>query len=272
MLLSNLCNCDKSCVVLIIKFQAEDDELELALALSLLEVKDQQLPVPTHESQPGRNLNQRGRLQPPADPRPAGSNKAPTDGRKTQHLPQTSCWGKLAVSATAANRQAELQKSTAVDNKETPNTSQSVCVSGLSASSTHHTVREDNMIEKADLDHLEDFKRSKRRRQRRKGGCHQVVGLPCTPSGLPPVLMWFRRDLRLCDNPALIGSLELGAPVIPVFIWSPEEEEGPGVTVAVGGACKLVEEVVKSLHLRCPNFFSEGLIQKNVVIKNYYYY
>lgn len=85
-------------------------------------------------------------------------------------------------------------------------------------------------------------KRSKNRRQRRKGAGQQVVGLPCSPSAPPPVLLWFRRDLRLCDNPALTGSLEIGAPVIPVFIWSPEEEEGPGITVAMGGACKLTEE------------------------------
>ncbi|XP_075998706.1 deoxyribodipyrimidine photo-lyase [Genypterus blacodes] len=218
-------------------FQAEDDELEVALALSLLEVKDQQLPVPTHESQPGASLNQRGPLHPAADPRPAGSNTTLTDGRKTQNLPQARSWAKLISPA----REAELQKSTAADRtiKETPNTSQSVCVSGLSASSsTHHTVREDNTMEKGDLDQSENSKRSKRRKQRRKGGCHQVVGLPCSPSGLPPVLIWFRRDLRLCDNPALIGSLEIGAPVIPVFIWSPEEEEGPGITVAMGGACK----------------------------------
>jgi deoxyribodipyrimidine photolyase len=52
------------------------------------------------------------------------------------------------------------------------------------------------------------------------------------------VLLWLRRDLRLHDNPALIGSLQAGAPVVPVFIWSPEEEEGPGVTMATGGACE----------------------------------
>ena len=34
----------------------------------------------------------------------------------------------------------------------------------------------------------------------------------------PPVLMWFRRDLRLGDNPALTAAIDSGAPVIPVFI------------------------------------------------------
>ncbi|WP_085307297.1 cryptochrome/photolyase family protein [Planktotalea arctica] len=33
-----------------------------------------------------------------------------------------------------------------------------------------------------------------------------------------PILVWFRRDLRLCDHPALIAACESGAPVIAVFI------------------------------------------------------
>jgi deoxyribodipyrimidine photo-lyase len=37
-------------------------------------------------------------------------------------------------------------------------------------------------------------------------------------------LFWFRQDLRLSDNPALQAALNRGRPVIPVFIWSPEEE------------------------------------------------
>ncbi len=35
--------------------------------------------------------------------------------------------------------------------------------------------------------------------------------------------MWFREDLRLADNPALAAAIKRG-PVIPVFIWAPEEE------------------------------------------------
>jgi deoxyribodipyrimidine photo-lyase len=37
-------------------------------------------------------------------------------------------------------------------------------------------------------------------------------------------IVWFRRDLRLADNPALWEAAERGE-VVPVFIWSPEEEE-----------------------------------------------
>ncbi len=33
-----------------------------------------------------------------------------------------------------------------------------------------------------------------------------------------PVIMWFRQDLRLADNPALVHALETGRPVLPVYI------------------------------------------------------
>jgi len=37
-------------------------------------------------------------------------------------------------------------------------------------------------------------------------------------------LVWFRRDLRLADNPALQAALEAGYAPIPVYIHSPDEE------------------------------------------------
>ncbi|XP_065139852.2 deoxyribodipyrimidine photo-lyase [Paramisgurnus dabryanus] len=77
-----------------------------------------------------------------------------------------------------------------------------------------------------------DQSRSQRRRQRKK------QNLLKNPSGPRPVLLWLRRDLRMRDNPALIGCLELGAPIIPVYLWNEVEEEGPGVTVTAGGASK----------------------------------
>ena len=38
-----------------------------------------------------------------------------------------------------------------------------------------------------------------------------------------PTILWFRKDLRLGDNSALKAAVEAGAPVIPLFIWSPNE-------------------------------------------------
>jgi deoxyribodipyrimidine photo-lyase len=38
-----------------------------------------------------------------------------------------------------------------------------------------------------------------------------------------PQIVWFRRDLRLADNPALAAAA--AGPVVPVFVWCPREEE-----------------------------------------------
>ena len=44
------------------------------------------------------------------------------------------------------------------------------------------------------------------------------VGHSAGPGGSPPVIVWFRRDLRLSDNPALQRALALGQPVLPVYV------------------------------------------------------
>lgn len=40
----------------------------------------------------------------------------------------------------------------------------------------------------------------------------------------PPLILWFRRDLRLDDLPMLTAALASGQPLIPVFILDPETE------------------------------------------------
>ncbi len=45
--------------------------------------------------------------------------------------------------------------------------------------------------------------------------------------GLPPVLLWFRSDLRLADNPALTAAVLSERPVIPVFIHD-DDQSGLG--------------------------------------------
>lgn len=39
-----------------------------------------------------------------------------------------------------------------------------------------------------------------------------------------PTILWFRHDLRLADHPALRAAIDRGGPVIPAFVWSPDEE------------------------------------------------
>ena len=49
-----------------------------------------------------------------------------------------------------------------------------------------------------------------------------------------PVILWFRRDLRLSDNPALSAAAATGGPVVPVFIL---DEDSDGVR-PLGGASR----------------------------------
>jgi deoxyribodipyrimidine photo-lyase len=37
-------------------------------------------------------------------------------------------------------------------------------------------------------------------------------------------ILWFRRDLRLTDNPALDKALQTAQRLLPLFIFAPEEE------------------------------------------------
>jgi len=86
------------------------------------------------------------------------------------------------------------------------------------------------------------------------------------------VLVWFRADLRLQDNPALKAAAEAGA-VAPVFVWSPEEEgawapggasrwwlhhslaaldadlraRGLALTVAAGPAARVIAELAQAV-------------------------
>ncbi len=52
---------------------------------------------------------------------------------------------------------------------------------------------------------------------------------------MPPVIVWFRQDLRLSDNPALLEASLLGIPVIPLYIHAPGEERAwpPGAASLV---------------------------------------
>jgi deoxyribodipyrimidine photo-lyase len=39
-----------------------------------------------------------------------------------------------------------------------------------------------------------------------------------------PVIVWFRQDLRLVDHPALAAAAATGRPVIPVYVWAPDDD------------------------------------------------
>lgn len=49
-----------------------------------------------------------------------------------------------------------------------------------------------------------------------------------------PVIVWFRQDLRVSDNPALAAAAQSGRPVIPVYIL---DDETPGDWAPGGASC-----------------------------------
>ena len=250
-------------VLCVVDQQDEEDELEVALALSLLDVKPQQKPACRPEPRPP--VWQGGYPAKVGGSIPGGATKSKTTtlpglsyaqsaatggrGRRpSENLPKTGSGVPSSTPPTHPSRgRAPLPTDT---HSTTSQTTRHKHVPGLPAPPTFHQSdrRQDAVNDDARdpldtegtcPDQSQKPKRSKNRRQRGKGcGQRAVVGLPHSPSATPPVLLWLRRDLRLHDNPALIGSLQAGAPVVPVFIWSPEEEEGPGVTMATGGACE----------------------------------
>ena len=66
--------------------------------------------------------------------------------------------------------------------------------------------------------------KSKNRKKKKKNNKNSSIN-----DTLAPVILWFRRDLRIFDNPAVIKAAfnENGQerPVIPVFLWNEEEEK-----------------------------------------------
>tara|TARA_R110002073_G_scaffold31278_1_gene96080 strand:+ start:1394 stop:2854 length:1461 start_codon:yes stop_codon:yes gene_type:complete len=54
------------------------------------------------------------------------------------------------------------------------------------------------------------------------------------PASTAPVIVWFRQDLRLADNPALMCAVESGRPIVPVYIL---DDETPG-RWKMGGASR----------------------------------
>ncbi len=62
---------------------------------------------------------------------------------------------------------------------------------------------------------------------------------------MSPTILWFRLDLRLEDNPALDAALRRGAPIIPVYLHTPDEEGA----WRIGGASQYwLHQSLKSLN------------------------
>ncbi|KAG7473567.1 hypothetical protein MATL_G00097210 [Megalops atlanticus] len=195
----------------------EEEELELALTLSMQEMREGELAAqgPLSHAQ-----------------RLSYAQRAIRGGRVAQKNGNSHC---SRAPVPCDMEQAQRERCTeGLIGKITNIQNESVCVTGTEVRYPSLSRSDEDVPVGINSSQDEKSKRSRRRRQRKR----QQLAMSLSPSSPRPVLLWFRRDLRLNDNPALIGSLEVGGPVIPVFLWCPEEEEGPGVTVAVGGASK----------------------------------
>jgi deoxyribodipyrimidine photo-lyase len=81
-------------------------------------------------------------------------------------------------------------------------------------------------------------------------------------------LVWFRQDLRLADNPALRAASLAAKRVIPVFVWSPEEEGD----WAPGGAARWwlhesLRELQAALQQRGSNLVLQRGMAADVLLK-----
>ena len=82
-----------------------------------------------------------------------------------------------------------------------------------------------------------------------------------------PVVVWFRRDLRLSDNPALAAAVESGRPVIPLYIL----DETPGIrppgAAALWWLDKSLAELGKALEARGSRLILRRGIAAEIVLQ-----
>jgi deoxyribodipyrimidine photo-lyase len=70
---------------------------------------------------------------------------------------------------------------------------------------------------------------------------------------VPPAILWFRRDLRLADHPALVSAVEAGGDVVPLFVLDPvllDPAGAPRVAFLFGCLAELAERTGGALVLR----------------------
>lgn len=78
-----------------------------------------------------------------------------------------------------------------------------------------------------------------------------TTSLPNSSSSQPPVILWFRQDLRLSDNPALQAALKSGQPILPLFIL---DDQDHATKRNLGGASRWwLHKSLCALQLLLPN-------------------
>ncbi|KAM4722073.1 deoxyribodipyrimidine photo-lyase-like [Rhinophrynus dorsalis] len=197
-----------------------DIELELAIALSLQEAP----PISSQMTSIS-----------PSEPKPASKVSFAEAAKRPPPKSKNNDWKSITNTGDAKKNDniAALQLSPVVDGL------QRTCVDGSYSGQPEPEDCVLNPFDCGDLFHVESAdSRQKRTKQSRRSRKKKTSAPPRCPVSMRPVLVWFRRDLRLHDNPTLIAALEFGVPVIPVFLWSENEETGHNFTLATGGATK----------------------------------
>ncbi len=79
-----------------------------------------------------------------------------------------------------------------------------------------------------------------------------------------PVVVWFRQDLRIKDNPALLAAHQTGHPILPLFIW---DEENSGEWKLGGASRWWLHESLKALNeaLQSKLYFEAGSAQQVIM-------
>ena len=78
-------------------------------------------------------------------------------------------------------------------------------------------------------------------------------------------IVWFRNDLRLADNPALIAGLGSGRAVVPVYVMDVEKKLG--VFDDIAAKIDLLKDIVnsrfsfKKISIEIWNFFSRFFLK-----------
>ena len=85
-----------------------------------------------------------------------------------------------------------------------------------------------------------------------------MIADPSPPTG-GRAIVWFRKDLRLQDNPCLEAALQSGKEIIPVYIWNQEE----GGQWSPGAAARWwLHHALKSLGKDIQHYGGSLLLQK----------
>ena len=79
-----------------------------------------------------------------------------------------------------------------------------------------------------------------------------------TEAGRRPVILWFRQDLRLADNPALAHAMDTGCPVLPLYIL----DQGAGAVPMGAASLWWLDKSLRALDASLRNLGSRLILRR----------